>query len=96
MSLHSSKLRVWNMRNAPQEVFVEPWGEDYTLLPSEKLEIIAFSDNAVPWFAVVEWDGSTQVYCEDTADFKVVQGDRELACGHQRQAVSGAAPDPAA
>jgi hypothetical protein len=40
----------------------------------------------VPWFIVVEWDGITQVYCEDAADFKVVQGDRELECGHQRQA----------
>ena len=82
---YSSKLGVWNARKAPQVVAVEPWANDYTLLPDERLEVIAFGDTAVPWFNVVEWDGTTQVYCEDTADFKVVQGDRELECGHQRQ-----------
>jgi hypothetical protein len=45
-------------------------------------------------FNVVEWDGTTQVYCEDAIDFKVLQGHRELACGHQRQAEPGAAADP--
>ena len=81
----SSKLGVWNSRKAPQVVAVEPWANDYTLLPDEKLEIVAFGEAAVPWFNVVEWDGTTQVYCEDTVDFKVLQGDRELECGHQRQ-----------
>jgi hypothetical protein len=33
----------------------------------------------------VEWDEITQVYCEDTVNFKVVQGGRTLECGHQRQ-----------
>ena len=87
----SAKLGVWNARKAPQVVAVEPWANDYTLLPDEKLEIIAFGDTTVPWFNVVEWDGTTQVYCENTVDFKVVQGDRELECGHQRPAEPGAA-----
>lgn len=81
-----SKLGVWNSRKAPQVVEVEPWANDYTLLPDETLEIVAFGEKAVPWFNVVEWDGATQVYCEDTDDFKVIQGNRELECGHQRQA----------
>jgi hypothetical protein len=89
----SSKFGVWNARKVPLVVAVEPWANDYTLLPDEKLEIIAFSDTAVPWFNVVEWDGTTQVYCEDTADFKVVKGGLELECGHQRQAEPGTAPD---
>jgi hypothetical protein len=82
----SSKLGVCNSRKAPQLVFVEPWANDYTLLHDEELEIVAFGETAVPSFTVVEWDGATQVYCNDTVDFKVVQGDRELECGHQRQA----------
>jgi hypothetical protein len=52
----SSKLGVWNSRKAPQVVAVEPWANDNTLLPDEKLEIIAFGNTAVPWFNVVEWD----------------------------------------
>lgn len=90
---YSSKLGVLNARKSPQVVAVEPWANDYTLLHDEELEVIAFGDAAVPWFNVVEWDGTTQVYCEDTVDFKVVQGDRELACGHQRQAERGTTPD---
>jgi hypothetical protein len=85
----SSKLGVWNSRTFPQVVIVEPWANDYTLLPGEKLEIVAFGETAVPWFNVVEWDGTTQVYCEDTADFRVVQGGQKLECGHQRQAELG-------
>ena len=81
----SSKLGFWNSRKAPHVFAVEPWGNDYTLMPNEKLEIEAFGKAAVPWFNVVEWDGATQVYCEDTDDFRVFQGERELKCGHQRQ-----------
>jgi hypothetical protein len=81
----SAKLGVWNSRSAPQLVAVEPWACDYTLMPNEKLEIMAYGKTAVPWFNVVEWDGTTQVYCEDTDGFKVLQGDRELESGHQRQ-----------
>ena len=73
----SSRLGVSNARKAPQVVAVEPWADHYTLLPDEKLEIIAFGKTAAPWFHVVEWDGTTQVYCEDTVDFKVVQDNRE-------------------
>jgi hypothetical protein len=85
MPRFSTKLGVWNSRKVPQVVIVEPWAFDFTVLPEEKLEIVAFGDTAVPWFNVVEWDGVTQVYCEDTATFKVIKGDRELECGHQRQ-----------
>jgi hypothetical protein len=81
----TARLGVWNSRSAPQIVAVEPWAEDYTLMPGEKLEIVAFGKAAVPWFVVVEWDGTSQVYCNDTDDFKVMQGDRQLECGHQRQ-----------
>ena len=80
-----TKLGVWNSRKAPQVVAVEPWANDYTLLPGEELEIVAFGKTAMPWFNVVELDGTTQVYCEETSEFKVVSGGRELECGHQRQ-----------
>lgn len=72
----------------PLVVAVEPWANDYTLLPNERLEVVAFGEAAVPWFEVVEWDDAIQVYCENTVNFKVLQGDRELQCGHQRQANS--------
>jgi hypothetical protein len=80
-----SKLGFRNARKVPHVVAVEPWGNDYTMLPEEELEIMAYGEAAMPWFSVVEWDGCTQVYCEQTDDFRVLQGSRELECGHQRQ-----------
>jgi hypothetical protein len=85
MYQRQSKLAVSNSRDEPHVVIVEPWATDYTLLPSEDLVVVAFGHSAVPWFYIVECDGATQVYCEDTAEFKVLQGDRELECGHNRR-----------
>ena len=85
MAAITSKIGVQNRRALPHVVAVEPWGEDFTLLPGEAFEIVAFGDSATPWFNLVEWDGSSQVYCEDAEIFKVVQGTTELKCGHNRQ-----------
>jgi hypothetical protein len=84
-----STYRVSNDRLVPHVVAVEPWGEDFTLLPGEALEIHAVGKDLEPRFELVEWGEATQVYCENTDDFKVMQGDSQLACGHQRQAMQG-------
>jgi hypothetical protein len=80
-----SKLGISNRHDTPQVVAVEPWGEDFTLMPGEELEVVAFGSSALPWFFVVEWSGTSQVYCNDTADFEVTQGGVRLECGHNRQ-----------
>jgi hypothetical protein len=82
---YSAKLGVWNSLSAHRIVAVEPWAGDYTLMPGEKLEVVAFGKSAVPWFIVVEWDNTTQVYCENADDYRVMQDNRQLDCGHQRQ-----------
>ena len=81
-----AKLGVWNSRKTPLVVYVEPWANDYTLLPGDELDIIAFGDDSNPSFVAVEWEDASQIYCNDTIDFKVVQGNVELKCGHNRQA----------
>ncbi len=64
-------------------VAVEPWGNDYTLLPGEELEVVAESDtDEMPWFIVAESNGDTAVWCEETDVFTVLQGGVELECGH--------------
>jgi len=85
MSSPNSKLGVSNRRTAPHVVSVEPWGHDFTLLPGEELEIIAFGDDVVPYFHLVEWDGTSQVYCEEAVTFQVLQAGEQLKCGHNRQ-----------
>ncbi len=78
-------LAVTNQRATPHVVAVEPWGEDFTLLAGESLEIVAFSEAKLPRFELVEWEGSTQVYCEESVSFKALQDGVELECGHSRQ-----------
>lgn len=83
---YSSSLEVRNARTLPHVIFVEPWGEDYTLLPGEEVEIVAFSDSTVAKFHLVEWDEMSQVYCNEASSFQVLQAGSQLECGHNRQA----------
>lgn len=81
----TAKLGLSNFRAVPHEVHVEPWANDYTLMPEEELEVVAFGDTAEPSFHVREWEGASQVYCENTVDFQVLQNGNKLECGHNRQ-----------
>jgi hypothetical protein len=65
-----SRILVANQSQSgmPRAVYVEPWRRDYTLLAGEELEISAFGREQAPWFGIVEWDGETQVYCEEACE----------------------------
>ncbi len=79
----SVRLGILNRRPVPHRVAVEPWAIEYTLSAGEALVIVATGSNAVPRFEVVEWDGITQVHCDDAAVFRVMQGDHELPAGYE-------------
>jgi hypothetical protein len=81
----SASIELSNQRASPHVIAIEPWGEDFTLMPGEELEVVAFGGERIPWFHVVEWDGATQVYCEGAVDFRVLQAGVQLECGHNRQ-----------
>jgi len=85
MHLDRSRIVFDNRRDSPQVVAVEPRAEDFTPMPGEELEVVAFGDAALPWFHVVEWEGTSQVYCEATDDFEVRQGGVKWECGHNRR-----------
>lgn len=86
LASHSARLRVHNSTPMPRIVWVEPWGEDYTLLPGEELEIMARNEAEQPYFTLVEWPQSTQVYLEGVSDdYEVLQDGSRLGCGHNRQ-----------
>lgn len=89
MSSYVSKIGFSNHRDSPQVVAVEPWAHDFTLMPGEELEVIAYGNDAAPYFHVVEWEGTSQVHCEDCTSFEVLQGGARLECGHKRQEVAG-------
>jgi hypothetical protein len=88
---YSIRLGVWNLTDRPRIVWVEPWARDYTLLPKEKLEIVAHSETEPPRFNVLEHEYSTGVYLEGgTSDYDVFQDGNRIECGHQRQAALNA------
>ncbi len=85
MYQHRVKLGVRNSRDQPHVLWIEPWGEDFTLKPGEELELFAYSDSHLPWFELVESDGASAIYCEKTSEFEVFQNGVRLECGHNRQ-----------
>ena len=84
MNPHSAKIVVTNDRKNSQVLYIEPWGEDYTLRASESMDIVAFGTAALPWFNIVESDRATQIYIENCTDFVVYQNGEEVHCGHNR------------
>jgi hypothetical protein len=87
----SARIRVQNNTEKPRIVWVEPWAEDFTLLAGEELEIIARGTTEQPWFHIVEWPDSTQVYLEGVSeDYEVLQSGIHLECGHNRKAACDA------
>ena len=81
-----AKLRVRNDGTSSRVVYIEPWGEDYTLRAGESIEVGASGKTALPWITVVESGGTTQVYVEGdrAVDFVVSQGGVPVRCGHNR------------
>lgn len=73
-----------NSRSSPFTVWVEPWGEDFTLLPKADLTVFAKSPAKEPSFTLVQLESGVQVYVEgqDIVDFSVIQDGIELECGH--------------
>src|SRR5438445_5795193 len=69
-----ARLRVANLPDAAasRTIYVEPWGDDYTLPPGEQLEIVAFGRKERPTFSIQEHDTSTSIWLEgDAYDFAV-------------------------
>jgi hypothetical protein len=86
MATFTGKIAVSNSTKRPRIVWVEPWGEDYTLLPGEELELLCRDDTEQPWFHVVEWEDGSQIYVEQGGYFEVLQQGKRIECGHNRQA----------
>jgi hypothetical protein len=101
----TARITVRNDADNPRIIWLEPLTEDFTLLPGEELEIVARDDSEQPWFALVEWPDSTQVYIEGISldfrdgaracqqligSYEVLQGGKRLECGHNRKAAMDA------
>src|SRR6187399_786284 len=91
----TARMELTNDGAEPLVVWVEPWAHDFTLGPGQSFALVATSHVGVPVFAQ-QVDGSTRdvvIYLEGASDisFVVLEGKRELSCGHNRRASQGGA-----
>ncbi len=94
---YSARIVIQNQTEWPRVVFVEPFGEDFTLLPGESLDVVARGSRGeeLPYFQVWETVDTSSVWIEgDFREYDVLQGGIKLECGHQRQAGLDAGLEP--
>jgi hypothetical protein len=84
MRFHSSKER-----QEPLTLVLEPWGEDYTVLPGDEIEIIpgssVISDIDFESDCIQVWIEG----CPGLAHFKVLVNGRKVDCGYGREHTNG-------
>jgi hypothetical protein len=79
-------LRVTNDRSGFVTLWLEPWGEDYGMLPGDEFEIVAGDAADGFYFHVIAEDKCTKVYAEgQVTQICVYQSGAELSCGHNRR-----------
>ncbi len=92
--VHAACLEIDNPANRPHIVCVEPWGGDYTILPGQRLEVIARDHQEMPSFKVIEAEERTQVWIKArNEDYIVLQDGKRIESGHQRKAGQAAGLD---
>lgn len=84
----TAKLVVNNFRddNRPVTVWMEPEGADYTLMPRESFEIIAYGTSFVPWFDVAATDTDLTICIEGgPQEYAVFKQGKRISMGHHRE-----------
>ena len=77
-------LSISNSRVQIMLVMLEPWGEDYWLLPGENFFVKAESKSGDFWYHV-DFEEVVSVYVDgDYESVLVMQNDDVLECGHNR------------
>jgi hypothetical protein len=85
MSTPEHKLHVTNDLPAVITLWLEPWGEDYIMLPDETFEVVAKGTAAEFYFHVIYNAADIKVYAEGSCDaISMFQDGRQLECGHNR------------
>jgi hypothetical protein len=86
--MHLVSIEIRNDRSRPHVVWIEPWGEDYTLIPNQKVhvEVAETELGTGSYFNLVETEGNTQVYIERGGYPRVSVDGESVECGHNRQA----------
>ena len=80
------KIRVTNDCSVFATLYLEPWGEDYGMLPNDEFEIVAADVEETFYFHICHTDKDILVYAEGDRNAypSVYQNGNLLSCGHNR------------
>jgi hypothetical protein len=82
----SVKIEISNNTKKPLLLSLEPWGEDYTLLEQEEVEIIADDCGENFHYQVVFHENFVAVWADGGNEYpKVYKNGEELDCGYNRE-----------
>ncbi len=80
------KLRVTNKRATFITMWLEPWGEDYGMMPGDEFEVVAADAGEGFYFQLINEEADVKVYAEgDVRPVSVYHKGAELSCGHNRR-----------
>jgi hypothetical protein len=80
------KLKFTNERTIFVTLWLEPWGEDYGMLPGDTFEVVAADVGQDFYFHLVNEEKGVKVYAEgDVGQVSVHLEGAELTCGHNRR-----------
>lgn len=80
------RVKITNDRSDFVTLWLEPWGEDYGMAPSDEFEIVAEDAQDDFYFHILSDDKGFKVYAEgDVTQIGVFQNGTQLLCGHARR-----------
>lgn len=85
--VHSTqRIKVTNDQKTFITLWLEPWGEDYGMLPEDEFEIVSENIDETFYFHIEYFDKGINVYVEGNGDYPYIyyKGE-ELSCGHNRR-----------
>ena len=79
------KIIVRNYSDEPRTLYLEPWGEDYVMMPKDEFEIVEQNPNENFHFQI-DFNDDILVWAEGQNDAypRVYLKGEELLCGHNR------------
>jgi hypothetical protein len=84
MSTH--RIKVANDQPLFATLWLEPWGEDYGMLPGDEFEVLASDADDEFYFHIAFDRKGVKVYAEgDAEDVSVYREGDTLFCGHNRR-----------
>ncbi len=82
------KLSFSNDLSSPVTLWLEPWGEDYVMLPAQTFEVVAQGTTEGFYFHVAYRAENIQIYAEGSSEsVLILQNGELLECGHNRQKI---------